>query len=94
MILFFLQKNNFGKRKTARKRAVSRIQGSRNQKNQDSKTQGSQREKPRHRAIALMGIRHIEGAEPEPAVVEAEDRGAPELATRARRELVACTVGV
>ena len=94
MILFFLQKNNFGKRKKARKRAFSRIQESREQKDQVPKIQGSLREKPRHGAKVPVGKRHSAGAELELAVVEEEERGVPELVIRARRELVACTVGV
>ena len=61
-------------------------------KNQDSKTQGSQRKKPRDRTVVLVRIRHNAGVELELAAAEVEDRGIPELAIRTRSELVTSTV--
>ena len=42
------------------------------------------REKPRHGAIVLVGIRHIVGVELELVVIEVEDRRLREVAIRIR----------
>lgn len=69
-----------------------RIQGSRNQKNQDSKTQRSLRREPRRRAIVVIGTRHIAGAELHLAAIEVEEGSARELAVGTRSEFIARAV--
>ena len=83
------------KEKGPRKRGPSRVQGSRSQKTQDPKVQGSTlRNEGGHRAIAAAGTRHAAGAELELVVAEAEERRLREVAIRIRSVLVAGAVGV
>ena len=56
--------------------------------------QVSLRNEARHGAIAIVGMRHIAGAEPELVATKVEERGLREVVIRTRSELVTCTVGM